>query len=75
VTATRVQSTIVGTTTTFTGNYYEVSGDSITKYYYAGTQRVPNYNNVTINGTLTGSGSDGAKLGVVAYLGYTHSLS
>jgi RHS repeat-associated protein len=44
----RVKSTIGGVTTTFIGNYYEVSGSSITKYYgvypeqsrRAGTQRI-----------------------------------
>jgi len=36
----RVQSTIGGVTTTFVGNYYEVSGSTVTKYYYAGAQRI-----------------------------------
>jgi RHS repeat-associated protein len=45
----RVQSIIGGTTTTFVGNYYEVSGDNITQYYYAGTQRVA----MRKDGTLT----------------------
>lgn len=36
----RVQSAIGGATTTFVGNYYEVTGQSITKYYYAGGSRV-----------------------------------
>ena len=36
----RVQSTIGSTTTTFVGNYYEVSGSNVTKYYYAGSQRI-----------------------------------
>jgi hypothetical protein len=35
----RVQSTINGTATTFVGNYYEVSGSTVTKYYMAGTGR------------------------------------
>ncbi len=36
----RVKSAINGTTTTFIGNIYEVTGSQITKYYYAGSQRV-----------------------------------
>ena len=36
----RVQSIIGGTTTIFVGNYYEVTGSSITKNYYAGTQLI-----------------------------------
>jgi RHS repeat-associated protein len=36
----RVRSTIAGVTTTFVGNYYEVSGGVVTKYYYAGSVRV-----------------------------------
>ena len=36
----RVQSTINGVTTVYIGNYYEKSGDNITKYYYAGAMRV-----------------------------------
>jgi hypothetical protein len=36
----RVKSTINGTTTTFVGTYYEITGSSITKYYYQGSSRV-----------------------------------
>jgi hypothetical protein len=36
----RVKSTINGTTTTFIGQHYEVTGSTVTKYYYAGSQRV-----------------------------------
>ena len=36
----RVKSTVNGTTTTFVGAYYEVTGSTVTKYYFAGTQRV-----------------------------------
>jgi RHS repeat-associated protein len=36
----RVAQTIGGTTTYFVGNYYEKTGSTITKYYYAGSQRV-----------------------------------
>jgi RHS repeat-associated protein len=36
----RVKSTINGETTYFVGNYYEQTGTTITKYYYAGSQRV-----------------------------------
>ena len=36
----RVKSTINGVTTSFVGNWYEVTGSTVTKYYYAGSQRV-----------------------------------
>ncbi len=36
----RVAQTVNGVTTYFIGNYYEVTGQIITKYYYAGSQRV-----------------------------------
>ncbi len=36
----RVQSSIGGVTTTFVGNYYETDGTTVTKYYYAGAQRL-----------------------------------
>lgn len=36
----RVKSTINGITTTFVGAHYEVTGSQITKYYFAGAQRV-----------------------------------
>jgi len=36
----RVKSTINGTVTTFVGNWYEVTGSQVTKYYFAGSQRV-----------------------------------
>ncbi len=37
----RVKSVIVGGATTYyVGNYYEVTGSTITKYYYAGSQRI-----------------------------------
>jgi RHS repeat-associated protein len=36
----RMAQTINGETTYFVGNYYEVSGSTITKYYYAGSQKV-----------------------------------
>jgi hypothetical protein len=37
----RVKSIFNGTTTTyFVGNHYEVTGSTITKYYYAGSQRI-----------------------------------
>ena len=35
-----VQSMVGSTTTTFVGNYYEITAGVVTKYYYAGTQRV-----------------------------------
>lgn len=36
----RVKATVNGTTTTFVGGYYELTGSQVTKYYLAGTQRV-----------------------------------
>jgi hypothetical protein len=36
----RVKSTINGVTTYFVGAHYEVTGSTITKYYYAGSQRI-----------------------------------
>jgi RHS repeat-associated protein len=36
----RVQSTVNGTLTTFIGGYYEVTGSTVTKYYFAGATRV-----------------------------------
>jgi len=49
----RVKSVIttnIGTTTTyFVGNYYEVSGSTITKYYYASAQRIAMRTGGTLN--------------------------
>ena len=46
----RVKSTFNGTTTTyFVGNLYEVTGSTITKYYYAGSQRIAMRTNGTLN--------------------------
>jgi len=48
-------STSVGTTTTyFIGAHYEVTGSGITKYYFAGTQRIaiPQGDDVRKDGTL-----------------------
>jgi hypothetical protein len=36
----RVKSTVSGTTTYFIGAHYEVTGSMVTKYYFAGAQRV-----------------------------------
>ena len=36
----RVKSTINGVTTYFVGSHYEKSGSTVTKYYYAGSQRI-----------------------------------
>ena len=44
-----MQSTIGSTTTTFVGNYYEVSGSSITKYHYAGSSRIAMNVNETVS--------------------------
>jgi len=46
----RVKSTINGTTTTyFVGSHYEVTNGVVTKYYYAGAQRIA----MRTNGTLS----------------------
>jgi RHS repeat-associated protein len=36
----RVRSTLDGTTTTFAGTHYEVTGSAVTKYYYSGASRI-----------------------------------
>jgi len=36
----RVKSTINGTTTTFVGAHYELTGSTVTKYYFAGASRI-----------------------------------
>jgi RHS repeat-associated protein len=36
----RVKSTFGGVSTTFVGNHYEVTGSTVTKYYYANGQRI-----------------------------------
>gem|GEM_PF-3121317 len=46
----RVKSTVNGTTTTnFVGTHYEVAGSTVTKYYYAGAQRIAMRTNGTLN--------------------------
>jgi RHS repeat-associated protein len=45
----QVKSTINGVTTLFVGAHYEVQGTTITKYYFAGPQRIA----MRANGTLT----------------------
>ncbi len=49
----RVSQTIGGVTTYFVGNYYEKTGSTITKYYYAGTQRVAMRNGSTLSYLLS----------------------
>jgi RHS repeat-associated protein len=44
----RVKGTVGSTTTYYVGNYYELSGSTTRKYYYAGSQRVA----MTENGTV-----------------------
>ena len=44
----RVAQTINGVTTYFIGAHYEVSGSTVTKYYFAGSRRVA----IRTNGTL-----------------------
>jgi RHS repeat-associated protein len=50
-----MQTNYASTTTYFVGNYYEVVGTQVNKYYYAGSQRIaiPQGDDVRKNGTLT----------------------
>jgi hypothetical protein len=72
----RVKSIFNGNTTTyFVGNHYEVTGSTITKYYYAGGQRIAMRTNGTLNyllGDHLGSTSltTNASGQVVSELGY-----
>ncbi len=45
----RVKSTINGATTYFVGAHYEVANGVVTKYYYAGSQRIAMRTNGTLN--------------------------
>ncbi len=45
----RVKSTINGTTTYFVGAHYEVANGVVTKYYFAGAQRIAMRTNGTLN--------------------------
>jgi len=49
----RVKATVNGTTTVYIGNYYEQTGSTIRKYYYAGGQRVAMRENSTVYYLLT----------------------
>jgi RHS repeat-associated protein len=44
-----MQTNVASSTTYFVGNHYEVTEGSITKYYYAGTQRIALRKNGTLN--------------------------
>ncbi|MBL8092343.1 MAG: RHS repeat-associated core domain-containing protein, partial [Anaerolineales bacterium] len=44
-----MQTNIGSTTTYFVGNYYQVENGLVTKYYYAGSQRVAMRKNGTLN--------------------------
>ena len=48
-----MKSTINGVTTNFIGNHYEVSGSTVTKYYFAGTSRIAMRVNSTLSYLLT----------------------
>jgi RHS repeat-associated protein len=65
-----VQSTLGGVTTTFVGNYYEVTGSAVTKYYHANGQRIAMRTGTTLNylisdhlgsTSMTVKASDGTK--------------
>ena len=49
----RVKATFGGTTTVYIGDYYEQTGSTIRKYYYAGGQRVAMRENSTVYYLLT----------------------
>jgi RHS repeat-associated protein len=71
----RIKSVINGVTTYFVGNYYEKTGSTATKYYYAGAQRVAMRAGSTLSYLLTdhlGSTSltTNASGGVVSELRY-----
>ncbi|MEZ4864116.1 MAG: RHS repeat-associated core domain-containing protein [Caldilineaceae bacterium] len=57
----RVKGTAGGVTTVYVGNYYEVAGSTVKKYYYAGNQRVAMKSGTTVNWLL------GDHLGSTAY--------
>jgi RHS repeat-associated protein len=44
-----ITTDIASTTTYFVGNHYEVTGAEVTKYYYAGSQRIAMRKNGTLN--------------------------
>ena len=49
----RVKSVIGNETTYFVGNYYEVTGSTVTKYYYAGASRIAMRKDGTLNYILS----------------------
>jgi RHS repeat-associated protein len=49
----RAKSVLDGTPTYFVGNYYEVTSSTVTKYYYAGSQRIAMHSNGTLNYLLS----------------------
>lgn len=71
----RVKGTVGDVTTVYIGNYYEISGSTIKKYYYAGSERVAMNDNGTLKyllGDHLGSTSitadaSGNKLGELRY--------
>ena len=48
-----MQTNIATTTTYFVGNHYEVADGMVTKYYYAGSQRIAMRKNGTLNYLLS----------------------
>jgi YD repeat-containing protein len=49
----RVKATVNGVTTVYVGDYYEQTGSTLKKYYYAGGQRVAMRENGTLYWLLT----------------------
>ncbi|MEZ4711505.1 MAG: hypothetical protein R3A44_30205 [Caldilineaceae bacterium] len=48
----RVKGTVGGVTTAYVGNYYEVSGGTVKKYYYAGSTRIAMKSGATLSWLL-----------------------
>jgi RHS repeat-associated protein len=49
----RVKAVVNGTTSVYVGNYYEITGGVVKKYYYAGSVRVAENNGGTLHFLLT----------------------
>ncbi|MBC7264510.1 MAG: hypothetical protein H5T64_09190 [Chloroflexi bacterium] len=74
----RVKAMVNGTTTAYIGDYYEQTGSTIRKYYYANGQRVAMQENSTLYWLLTDhlgstaitANSSGSKYGELRYRAY-----
>ncbi len=74
----RVKAVVNGTTSIFVGNYYEVQGSTVKKYYYAGSVRVAERNGGTLyfllsdhlGGTAVTTDANGNRVTELRYLPY-----